>query len=77
MTIFGRGGARAAAKELGLEFLGEIPLNRAVREGSDSGVPVVVSDPDSEAARALDSLAEQVAARCSVLQFAGESRVLT
>ena len=74
--VFGRGGARAAAEELGIEFLGEIPLHRAVREGSDSGVPVVVGDPDSDAARALDSLAEQVAARCSVLQFAGESRVL-
>jgi ATP-binding protein involved in chromosome partitioning len=74
--VFGRGGARAAAEELGLEFLGEIPLNRAVREGSDAGVPVVVGEPDSEAARALEGLAEQVAARCSVLQFAGESRVL-
>lgn len=74
--VFGRGGARTAAEELGLEFLGEIPLHRAVREGSDTGVPVVVGDPDSEAARELGGLAEQVAARCSVLQFAGESRVL-
>ena len=73
--VFGRGGARVAAEELGLEFLGEIPLDRAVREGSDAGVPVVIGDSDSEAATALAGLAEQVAARCSVLQFAGESRV--
>ena len=73
--VFGRGGARRAAEELGLEFLGEIPLHRSIREGSDAGVPVVLGDPDSEAAGALADLAEQVAARCSVLQFAGESSV--
>ena len=73
--VFGRGGARSAAEELGLEFLGEIPLDRSIREGSDAGVPVVIGDPASQAATALVALAEQVAARCSVLQFAGESRV--
>ena len=73
--VFGRGGARSAAEELGLEFLGEIPLDRSIREGSDAGVPVVIGDPTSQAATALVALAEQVAARCSVLQFAGESRV--
>jgi ATP-binding protein involved in chromosome partitioning len=70
--IFGRGGAREAAEELGVEFLGEIPLSAAVREGGDSGRPVVVDQPDSEIARAFVHLAEQVAARCSVLQYAGE-----
>ena len=73
--VFGRGGARSAAEELGLEFLGEIPLDRSIREGSDAGVPVVIGAPASQAATALVTLAEQVAARCSVLQFAGESRV--
>jgi ATP-binding protein involved in chromosome partitioning len=74
--IFGRGGAREAADELGLEFLGEIPLAAAVREGGDSGVPVIVSQPESEIAQAFIHLAEQVAARCSVLQFAGEAGTL-
>ncbi len=73
--VFGRGGARSAAEELGLEFLGEIPLDRSIREGSDAGIPVVIGAPASQAATALVALAEQVAARCSVLQFAGESRV--
>lgn len=73
--VFGRGGAREAAEELGIEFLGEIPLEARVREGSDSGRPVVVSDPDSPEARAFVQLAEQVAARCSVLQYAGEASV--
>jgi len=68
--IFGHGGGRAAAEELGLEFLGEIPLDQKTREGADKGVPIVESDPDSTQAQAFLRLAEQVAARCSVLQFA-------
>lgn len=70
--VFGRGGARAAADELGIEFLGALELHRAVREGGDSGVPIVVSAAESPEAQAFYRLAEQVAARCSVLQYAGE-----
>ena len=68
--IFGHGGGRKAAEELGLEFLGEIPLDPATREGGDKGVPVVESDPESPQAQAFFRVAEQVAARCSTLQFA-------
>ena len=71
--IFGRGGAAAAADELGVEFLGELPLDASIREGGDTGVPVVVGHPDSEIAHSFIHLAEQVAARCSVLQYAGEA----
>ena len=71
--IFGRGGAAEAAEELGIEFLGELPLDAAIREGGDTGVPVVAGHPDSEIARSFIHLAEQVAARCSVLQYAGEA----
>lgn len=67
--IFGHGGAREAADEIGIEFLGEIPLDPIVREGSDTGVPVVVSHPDSPQARAFVAVAEKVAARCSVLAY--------
>jgi ATP-binding protein involved in chromosome partitioning len=74
--IFGRGGARDAADQLGLEFLGEIPLDAGIRTGSDEGVPIVISQPDSEIAHSFNELAEQVAARCSVLQFAGEAGML-
>ncbi|MDA0815525.1 MAG: Mrp/NBP35 family ATP-binding protein [Chloroflexi bacterium] len=73
--IFGRGGAREAAEDLGVEFLGEVPLAVEVREGGDTGVPVVVGHPESEQALAFVNLAEQVAARCSVLQFAGEAGI--
>jgi len=68
--IFGHGGGRRAAEELGLEFLGEIPLDLKTRIGADEGVPIVESDPDSEQAQAFVRVAEQVAARCSTLQFA-------
>ncbi len=68
--IFGHGGGRIAAEELGLEFLGEIPLDAKTREGGDTGVPIVESEPDSPQGQAFMRLAEQVAARCSTLQFA-------
>jgi ATP-binding protein involved in chromosome partitioning len=70
--IFGHGGARAAAEELGLEFLGEIPLDMATREASDAGVPITEYAPDSPAAAAFMAVAEKIAARCSVQQFLAE-----
>ena len=73
--IFGRGGAKAAADDLGVEFLGEIPLSAPIRQGADAGQPVVVADPESAEAQAFLRLAEQVAARCSVLRYAGDMAV--
>lgn len=69
--IFGRGGAENAAEELGIDFLGAVPIEPAVREGADSGVPIVHSHPDSVSAKAFQHLAGQVAARISVLQRMG------
>ena len=61
--IFGHGGAAATAAELGIDFLGEIPLIPVIRETSDAGHPIVVADPESEAARAYREVAAAVAAR--------------
>ncbi|MER3421325.1 MAG: hypothetical protein C4290_12755 [Chloroflexota bacterium] len=69
--IFGHGGARNAADELGIDFLGEIPLDMSVRSGSDDGKPIVAVAPESPAARAFIAIAERVAAKLSVLQYAG------
>jgi len=44
--IFGHGGARHEAERLGVPFLGEIPLHMSIRATSDSGTPVVASEPD-------------------------------
>ena len=45
--IFSHGGARQAAEAMGVPFLGEAPLNVAIREGGDSGKPVTATEPDS------------------------------
>ena len=58
--IFGHGGAQMAAKELGLDFLGEIPLDLAIRETADAGTPIVVAAPDSAVAGAYFRIVDQV-----------------
>src|SRR6266536_537012 len=67
--VFGHGGAERAAQRLGVPFLGAIPLHEDVRVESDAGAPIVVSRPDSPAAKAFRALAEQVAARTSIQSF--------
>ena len=59
--LFGSGGGQSLADELGVALLGQIPLVPSVREGGDVGVPVVVSDPDGEAALAFRAVADRVA----------------
>ena len=59
--IFGHGGARQTAAELGTDFLGEIPLHLAIRETSDAGTPIVVAQPESVHTKAYLALAERVA----------------
>ena len=51
--IFGHGGARAEAERLGLPFLGEIPLDLAIRLGGDSGAPIVAAQPRQPRGRGL------------------------
>ena len=58
--IFGHGGARAEAERLDVPFLGEVPLEMAIRETSDTGRPVVASDPDGPHARAYRGIAAKV-----------------
>jgi ATP-binding protein involved in chromosome partitioning len=58
--IFGHGGARAEADRLGVPFLGEVPLDMAIREKSDSGQPVVASSPDSTHAQIYRDIAARV-----------------
>ncbi len=58
--IFGHGGARKEAERLGVPFLGEVPLEMAIRETSDSGAPVVVSQPDGPHAKIYRDIALRV-----------------
>lgn len=68
--IFGHGGARSAADDLGLEFLGELPIDPATRQAADAGEPIVVGQPEGAQAQAFVAVARSVAARCSVLEYA-------
>ncbi|HSV78328.1 MAG TPA: iron-sulfur cluster carrier protein ApbC [Ramlibacter sp.] len=59
--IFGEGGGRRYAQDKGLDYLGALPLDMQIRLQADSGMPTVVSHPESEAARIYQSIALQVA----------------
>ena len=67
--VFGSGGGEQAAERFGVPFLGRIPLDPAICEGGDSGQPVLISQPESEAANAFRHIATTLAARLSVLQY--------
>jgi ATP-binding protein involved in chromosome partitioning len=58
--IFGHGGARREAERLGVPFLGEVPLDIAIREKSDSGTPVVATVPDGVHAKFYREIAMRV-----------------
>jgi ATP-binding protein involved in chromosome partitioning len=58
--IFGHGGAREEATRLGVPFLGEVPLHMAIREKSDAGRPVVVSEPTGAHAQSFRDIAAKV-----------------
>jgi ATP-binding protein involved in chromosome partitioning len=68
--IFGHGGGERLAQELGVPFLGRIPINQAIREGGDSGVPLMISEPQSPAAKAFTAVAERAAAQVSIASYA-------
>jgi ATP-binding protein involved in chromosome partitioning len=59
---FGSGGGAKLAEQLGVPLLGTIPLDAALREAGDAGVPVVEADPGAAAARAIAAVAEALAA---------------
>jgi ATP-binding protein involved in chromosome partitioning len=67
--FFGTGGGEDLARIAKVPFLGAVPMEQSVRVGGDTGEPVVISHPDSLAAKALKSISEQVAARISVEAF--------
>mgnify|MGYP005817341513 CR=1 FL=1 len=69
LEVFGRGGGQQLAEAGQVPFLGQIPMETAVREGGDAGEPIVVSSPNTPAAKALCGLAQQIAARISVVAY--------
>jgi len=67
--IFGQGGGSRAAQELGIPFLGEVPLDLAIRTQADAGKPIVIAQPDSASAITLREIAKKVAAQVSIRTF--------
>jgi ATP-binding protein involved in chromosome partitioning len=58
--VFGSGGGEALARELGVPLLGQVGLDAALRESGDAGVPLVVSDPSHDVARAIAAVAATI-----------------
>lgn len=69
--IFSHGGGEAAARELGIPFLGAIPLGIAVREGGDKGIPVTVSHPEAEQSQRFMEIVRTLAGSISVQNIEG------
>jgi ATP-binding protein involved in chromosome partitioning len=69
VALFGEGGGEETARRLSIlvgtdvPLLGKVPFDIALREGGDNGVPIVVADPDSPAAKAFDEILEQITPR--------------
>ena len=75
-NIFGEGGGRKLADKYGAPFLGAVPIGMEVREGGDSGQPVVIGHPESPQAESFRRLAEEVARRVSIEAMKPELVVL-
>ena len=67
--IFGHGIVREAATRLNIPFLGEIPLEKSIRQMSDQGSPIVVAAPDSSATKAFDDIIGRLAAQISIVNY--------
>ncbi len=74
-ALFGSGGGTSLAEDLGVPLLAEVPFVVAVREGGDDGVPVTVSDPEGDAARAFGALASRIAAQGPARVYRQELRL--
>jgi ATP-binding protein involved in chromosome partitioning len=64
--IFGQGGGQRMAQDMGIPFLGEVPIDTRVRSGGDEGNPIVVMAPEAPAAQAFEVVAGKVAAQISI-----------
>jgi ATP-binding protein involved in chromosome partitioning len=74
MDIFGAGGGEKLAKETDVPFLGAVPLDAQVREGGDSGQPIVISKSSSPVALIMHQLAQLIASKVSLLAIERQSQ---
>jgi ATP-binding protein involved in chromosome partitioning len=74
--IFGKGGGETLAREMQVPFLGRIPIYEPIRVGGDTGVPIVVGEPDSAAANAFRQAAERLASQLAILALKPQSKAI-
>jgi ATP-binding protein involved in chromosome partitioning len=67
--IFGKGGGETLATELGVPFLGRVPIYEPIRIGGDTGVPITIAEKESAAAEAFRAAARQLAAQLSIASY--------
>jgi ATP-binding protein involved in chromosome partitioning len=70
--IFGSGGGEQMCKDFGVDLLGSLPLDIAIREQADSGMPTVVADPDGRVAQIYKQIARRIA-----IKIADQARDMT
>src|SRR3954452_2355463 len=75
--IFGHGGGEQMAAGFGIPFLGRVPIYQPIREGSDAGVPLMISEPDSPSGKAFMGAAERTAAQVSIASYSRPTIQLT
>ena len=73
--IFSFGGGERTSQAYQVPFLGRVPLETAIREGGDTGQPIVVAHPESPAAQAFLDMAQALAARVSTVNLEGQPTV--
>jgi len=72
-NIFGHGGGETMAEQMGVPFLGRLPIYEPIRVGSDVGIPLVIAEPNSGAAQAFMKVASQMAAQISMKAIRAEA----
>ncbi|MEC8550033.1 MAG: P-loop NTPase, partial [Pseudomonadota bacterium] len=74
--VFGHGGAAAEAARIGAPFLGEVPLEMAIRATSDAGTPIVAKEPDGPHAAHYRAIADKVLSQLGAAPQAGPKIVI-
>ena len=74
--IFSHGGGAATAAQYEVPFLGEVPLDVAIRQGGDSGKPIVMENPDSPVAKAFSEIAGRVAVQVSIANLSNANTMI-